>query len=826
MKKFFSFIILLFTIFVGLDVVKADGNIEITDVSLIDKSNDTIFNVSSFEGLNLNINATIYNVNDFFKYKITLKNNTDENLVIEDITDNNEIEFINNSYSFSQSDFKVGESVEVVVTTKYVKEITRYKENYNNNLIIIINYTNGESTTIVNDNNQVTDNSDKLNDSDDLKLDKKDSLNNSNNPKTLDDVFNYIIIFTICLVLLIILVVKNKKIRYICLFFVLFLSIYNIKAIDVTIKVNNNLNLELYGSKYNLVEKILSKKNDSEVNYNNGNKKEVFTFNHAKTDQTEALTDYRYIGKDNNNYVYFNCSDELDPSTCEIWKIIGVFSVDDGNGVFEQRAKIVRLNAFNDYMPWNTGETNDWATASLNKFLNGDYYNRSGDASDYGLKESAREMIDDAVFYLGGTKLDYDTTTLGSVEEMYAWERGNKVYTKESYCEHSSAYICYPSYCNSDSYKTLCNYYNAAKNSIGKVGLLYPSDAFMIYGKGVNDECFDNPYGCFKDGYNNSILNDEWLRDGFFISPLTNRPDEVFYGNYSYLNYTYSYMYCAYGPGCSEVRKRVYPTVYLKPDVFTIGGTGSLDNPYQLLYGDEYVSSNYVYFEKPNEWANPYAYLTGDYENNWPGIKLSQVTGNIYSFRIKNSMIPEEKNIDELNLQIQFNNGGSTYNSDSKYKYKLSKVNFDGVNKVYKVTEGSTTTDEQSIGFWYDYENKEVLGRIYFNVPSTWNYPHAYLYRNSDNLEPFGNWPGIELTKYKDNTYYFEVTSDMIDDDITNYSVVFNNGGSYYNQSDASKKYKLSDVNIIGYEKVYNPLTNYNSTSGNSTGEWIDLEEG
>ena len=216
----------------------------------------------------------------------------------------------------------------------------------------------------------------------------------------------------------------------------------------------------------------------------------------------------------------------------------------------------------------------------------------------------------------------------------------------------------------------------------------------------------------------------------------------------------------------------------------------------------------------------------GDIENSWPGIKLKQVKGNLYLLRITDSMIPEEKSIDDLNLEIQFNNGGSTTNSNSNYKYKLSSVNFEGVNKVYKVTEGATSTIDDSTGDWHDYEEKEVLGRIYFKVPNTWEYPHAYIYRSSDNLEPLGNWPGIELTKYKDNTYYFEVSSDMIDDDITNYSVVFNNGGSYYNQSDASKKYKLSDVNIIGYEKVYNPLTNYNSTSGNSTGEWIDLEEG
>ena len=242
------------------------------------------------------------------------------------------------------------------------------------------------------------------------------------------------------------------------------------------------------------------------------------------------------------------------------------------------------------------------------------------------------------------------------------------------------------------------------------------------------------------------------------------------------------------------------------------------ESPYQIISSDSEVTSNYIYFKKPNEWANPHAYLTGDIENSWPGVKLNHVTGNIYSFRIKDSAIPEGKSIDDLNLKIQFNNGGSTYNTNSNYKYKLSKVTFEGFNKVYKISEGSTSTDEQSSGSWNNYEEKEVLGRIYYRVPTTWEYPHAYIFKDNGAVEPLGKWPGVELTKYKDNIYYFEITSDMIDDNIINYTVTFNNGGSYYHQSDTSKKYKLSDVDLIRYNKIYTVLTNSSSTSGNSTG--------
>ena len=53
----------------------------------------------------------------------------------------------------------------------------------------------------------------------------------------------------------------------------------------------------------------------------------------------------RYIGKDPNNYVYFNCSDysNQSDSTCEKWRIIGVFkNMTKENGTKDDLVKIVR----------------------------------------------------------------------------------------------------------------------------------------------------------------------------------------------------------------------------------------------------------------------------------------------------------------------------------------------------------------------------------------------------------------------------------------------------------------------------------------------------
>ncbi len=72
------------------------------------------------------------------------------------------------------------------------------------------------------------------------------------------------------------------------------------------------------------VKYLLKKTNPKTItNYTDGDIHEMYTFEHEATVQTPALTDYRYIGSDPNNYVEFN--DEL-------WRIIGVFSVEDENG--------------------------------------------------------------------------------------------------------------------------------------------------------------------------------------------------------------------------------------------------------------------------------------------------------------------------------------------------------------------------------------------------------------------------------------------------------------------------------------------------------------
>ena len=123
-------------------------------------------------------------------------------------------------------------------------------------------------------------------------------------------------------------------------------------------------------------ETLVAKANPEDLDYNSATddqKNQMWTFSHEETEQLGATTDYRYIGANPNNYVKFN--DEL-------WRIIGVFDVDDGTGKIEKRFKIIRNESlgafsFDNKYTYNGAATdngdNAWCTARLYYLLNDGY---------------------------------------------------------------------------------------------------------------------------------------------------------------------------------------------------------------------------------------------------------------------------------------------------------------------------------------------------------------------------------------------------------------------------------------------------------------------
>ena len=99
----------------------------------------------------------------------------------------------------------------------------------------------------------------------------------------------------------------------------------------------------------------------------------------------------RYIGANPNNYVYFNCSDYTNQSdsTCEKWRIIGVFNnMTKADGSKENLIKIIRDDSLGnlswDYKQYGVGSStsnygsNDWTDSELMMMLNPVDYLKSG----------------------------------------------------------------------------------------------------------------------------------------------------------------------------------------------------------------------------------------------------------------------------------------------------------------------------------------------------------------------------------------------------------------------------------------------------------------
>jgi len=173
----------------------------------------------------------------------------------------------------------------------------------------------------------------------------------------------------------------------------------------------------------------------------------------ASMDVEEDVGNIRYYGKDDTtvsddlkNYVYFNCSDysNQSSSTCELWRIIGVF---DG------KVKIARNNILTDSsgsnvnLAWDqdkninssvTTYSNNWKESSLQLMLNSSYYNgdTAGEITYYsgsdgtttatlnmssiGIKnDTTRELISLSTWYLGG----YSSPSGLYANDIYIHER-------------------------------------------------------------------------------------------------------------------------------------------------------------------------------------------------------------------------------------------------------------------------------------------------------------------------------------------------------------------------------------------------------------------
>ena len=281
----------------------------------------------------------------------------------------------------------------------------------------------------------------------------------------------------------------------------------------------------------------------------------------------------RYYGANPNNYIYFNCSDYSNQtsSTCETWRIIGVF---DG------KLKLIRGSQIGKYS-WDNKDTstgaesnygkNDWTTARLMKLLNpSDYYkvdsndNNLGQSLYYnsasgkcysgqnnatvdcdftstGIKNTTKNMIAETTYNLGGWN-----NSLVYPNLIYKKERGITVYT------------------------------DRPKTWPGKIALAYPSD----YGYAADlNQCVNkqlNKYNdstCISNNWMKSIITNNGSNYGWLLTPASGNSFRVWHVLSSGNVYNNDYAYLAHG---------VAPVLSLSSELGIESGEGTSGNPYKL----------------------------------------------------------------------------------------------------------------------------------------------------------------------------------------------------------------------------------------------------
>ena len=276
----------------------------------------------------------------------------------------------------------------------------------------------------------------------------------------------------------------------------------------------------------------------------------------------------RFYGASPNNYIYFNCSDysNQSSSTCETWRIIGVF---DG------KVKIMRNNSIGN-MAWSQNKNtstgaetvygkSDWTDARLMKLLNpgyesettgGSLYYNSGSGNCYAGDNNATKACD---FTTTGIKND---STRNTISEDFWPTRGasgnidfysDQIYDREINGEDI--------------------YYGRPTTWQGKIALTSLSD----YGYAVDfNKCakkmgrYDDT--CTSNNWINTIISSNygWVLNyvSEFSSNIWVIPPEGGTGIHS------AYYSPEYGG--------VTPVLYLSSDVKIKAGTGSSLIPYQL----------------------------------------------------------------------------------------------------------------------------------------------------------------------------------------------------------------------------------------------------
>ena len=434
------------------------------------------------------------------------------------------------------------------------------------------------------------------------------------------------------------------------------------------------------------------------------------------TDDGTKDSNFRFIGKNTNNYIKFN--DEL-------WRVIGIFNTTDSDGNYAKRIKIIRDESIGSGIAWDSSSSkvnggygvNEWSQSAVMKLLNPGYENNkvlqdsgseivinnslywnkengkclnsnnlsttSCDFTSIGLNDNAKAMIDSVLWNTGAIT---NTTQNLTPNQMYTYERGDK----NGKTDFDSS-----SYPTTDSVERTTTWF-------GKVGLPYPSDYIMASGDGSGNDrskCMNSNSNIYGDcSSNNNWMGVNVSSPFMMMSPI--------YGA-SFPSFTAAMVTGLYTMPAAVNNYALKPSVYLNPKVKITSGNGSQNDPFiielgkeentTLYYGlvpdllkddgkeeeteinDESETLDYTYVKKEEAYGFTYDEERGVFTNDNKGIANTTAISYI--------KIDLTNATSDMSININYNISKNEYDSTgyiNLMKNNLTKINYDDSSNYYQ----------------------------------------------------------------------------------------------------------------------------------------------
>ena len=288
----------------------------------------------------------------------------------------------------------------------------------------------------------------------------------------------------------------------------------------------------------------------------------------------------RYYGTLPDNYIYFNCDDYSNQtlSTCETWRIVGIF---DG------KVKIMKNENIGTYSfdnkdtttgSENDSGTNNWTIARLMRLLNpSDYY--TVDTNDNGNGQSLYWSGASGTCFAGASNatVSCDFTSSSSTKGLKNSVTRNMISESIWYLKGYTSSVVYSNQMYNYEITSGSVYAGSSPSWKGKVALIYPSD----YGYAADFRyctkqlTYYSDTTCTGNNWMKNIITNNGNTHGWLLTPYSS---------------SYQLMWHIYNSGAvnsytnSASSLNVVPTLYLNSNISIKDGTdGTASNPFKLI---------------------------------------------------------------------------------------------------------------------------------------------------------------------------------------------------------------------------------------------------